>query len=258
METKKQTNEDKFRLVLSETKPVFEAMRVLNNFHNEVKISINNDGISIIEMDPANIELSILNIDSCAFTDYCITEKAEICINLKQFLDILKSVKKNEYLYIEQKKRDSEYLTLKVVGNSERIIRMPLIEISENYRKIPELEHRVILKIDSKEFSEQMKNLKNSGESIGFKFKENEFNLFNETGMTENIVNINADILYKKDLETAEKCKYSTEYLTKISRAFKISDSVIIKFNEDYPAIFEYKIEDKLKLNLILAPRVGN
>ena len=38
----------------------------------------------------------------------------------------------------------------------------------------------------------------------------------------------------------------------------KLSDTVTIRFNNDYPLKVEYKAMDKLMLSFILAPRVDN
>ncbi|MDP3734180.1 MAG: hypothetical protein Q8R37_03040, partial [Nanoarchaeota archaeon] len=57
---------------------------------------------------------------------------------------------------------------------------------------------------------------------------------------------------------TKYKAKYSLEYLKKMVAGEKLSDTVSLRFNTDYPLKLEYKITDKLLLSFILAPRVDN
>ncbi|RLE45267.1 DNA polymerase sliding clamp, partial [Candidatus Woesearchaeota archaeon] len=38
----------------------------------------------------------------------------------------------------------------------------------------------------------------------------------------------------------------------------KISEDVEVRFNQDYPLKLDYKVQDKLLLSFILAPRVEN
>ena len=54
------------------------------------------------------------------------------------------------------------------------------------------------------------------------------------------------------------KAKYSIEYLKKMIASSKVSDTVVVQFNKDYPLKLEYKVVDKMMLSFILAPRVEN
>ena len=54
------------------------------------------------------------------------------------------------------------------------------------------------------------------------------------------------------------KSKYSIEYLNKMIGGSKLSDSVTLQLNNDYPLKIEYKAIDKVDLAFILAPRVEN
>jgi len=75
-----------------------------------------------------------------------------------------------------------------------------------------------------------------------------------------------AKIEIKKDDETAIKtetqdkvrAKYSIEYLKKMIAGSKITDTVKIQFNKDYPLKLDFMKVDTVALSFILAPRVEN
>ena len=52
------------------------------------------------------------------------------------------------------------------------------------------------------------------------------------------------------------KSKYSIEYLKKMIAASKVSSTVKVQFNKDYPLKMEFLDLDKVMLSFILAPRV--
>jgi hypothetical protein len=47
-------------------------------------------------------------------------------------------------------------------------------------------------------------------------------------------------------------------YLKKIMACSRLTDKMIIKLKDDYPALFIYNVPDKLSMSFILAPRVEN
>ena len=63
----------------------------------------------------------------------------------------------------------------------------------------------------------------------------------------------NTDIVNSQNEEL--KSKYSTEYMKKIIKGAKLSNSVILQFGQDYPLTAEYRVIDRLSLIFILAPR---
>ena len=69
-------------------------------------------------------------------------------------------------------------------------------------------------------------------------------------------VEINADeetLLNGDDVAS----KYSIDYLKKIIKGSKLSDSVVVQFGQDYPLRIDYNVIDKMSLSFILAPRVS-
>ena len=54
------------------------------------------------------------------------------------------------------------------------------------------------------------------------------------------------------------RSRYSTEYLKKIIKGGKLSDTLTLWLSNDYPLKVEYKVIDRLSLTTILAPRVSN
>ena len=54
------------------------------------------------------------------------------------------------------------------------------------------------------------------------------------------------------------KSKYAIDYLMKFIKSSKLTNSVILQFDKDYPLKMDYIVKDKLALSFILAPRVSN
>ncbi|MCX8000616.1 MAG: hypothetical protein N3A69_16980, partial [Leptospiraceae bacterium] len=52
------------------------------------------------------------------------------------------------------------------------------------------------------------------------------------------------------------RARYPLDYLKKMVKAAKIADSVTLEWGQDYPIKLSFKLENKLSLSFVLAPRV--
>ena len=87
---------------------------------------------------------------------------------------------------------------------------------------------------------------------------KNAFIIKSEGNITEAKVEINADEETLLNLSGDEVfSKYSIDYLKKIIKGSKLSDSVVVQFGQDYPLRIDYNVIDKMSLSFILAPRVS-
>ena len=53
----------------------------------------------------------------------------------------------------------------------------------------------------------------------------------------------------------ASRSRYSLDYLKRIIKAKRLSDTVKVQLGPEYPARFTYEIHDKVRLSFIIAPR---
>lgn len=241
------------KIKISNIKVFLNTFKVLNNFLPECRLNITKTGIKICELDPASVLMVIANLKASSFEEYKITEKKEIGINVKKVLDVLKKIKKGETLSIELTEEDKFNMYLKIIGNSEKVVKIPLLDLDDfnNKSNIPDLKFGTKILVSSKEFKESVRFLKDNL-SIQFLFNRQDFLLKSED--TE--INLKEDLVIIKN--NSAKCKYSIEYLLKIAEAEVFNKFFTMEFNKDYPLKISYNMEDILDLSFILAPRVEN
>ena len=109
-------------------------------------------------------------------------------------------------------------------------------------------------------FNESIEDMDVVAESVAFSIEPDNFLIEAAGNLHSAKVNFSKGEDIKINLSGKDKimAKYSTEYLKKIIKGGKLSDTALINFSNDYPLKVEYKIMDKLDLQFILAPRVSN
>ena len=243
------------KLVLAEPKYLREPVLILSELVNEARFKIDRDKIEVIAMDPASVAMVIFKLLSSSFVEYNLEKEEEICINLDNFKQVLKRAKPNDSLMLELK-GNKLHVTLK--GDSVRKFSLSLINIEEEEQKIPDLKFLGNVEINNDLFNEAIEDMDVVAESVGLNLDSNKFSLNAAGNLNAADVVFNIDDDVKINSNTSIKARYSLEYLKKIIKGSKLSDSVILSFSSDYPLKAEYKIMDKLSLVTILAPRVSN
>ena len=255
-ETKKEIKEIdtiKARLNAIDFKNFFS---VLCGLHSEIRINFNQYGLNVIEMDPANIEMSILNLKNSAFMNYEINNNFSIGINLNQLKPIFKSIKKFDNLWIE-KDAESNKLKISIMGKITQVFNIPLLNLEDKKeQQQPDLSHTISAEINADEFKTAIDAAVNVSESLLINLKRENLELSAEGDINNFNTVLGSDFIRGNE---SAACKYSLEYLKKMIMPYKFFDKVKISVRNDYPIIFEYSADyDKFNLTLILAPRNEN
>jgi len=245
------------KLVLAEPKFFVDSINIISELVNEVRFKIDKDKIELIAMDPANVAMVIFKLLGSAFTEYSIDRELEIAINLENLKQILRRVRSSDVLILEL---DEEKNKLKVSlrGDTNRVFCVSLIDIEEGEQTIPNLKFSAKVETSSFVFDGAIEDVSIVAESVALHVFKNIFVIKSEGNITEAKVEINADEETLLNLSGDEVfSKYSIDYLKKIIKGSKLSDSVVVQFGQDYPLRIDYNVIDKMSLSFILAPRVS-
>lgn len=246
------------KLVLAEPKYLKESISIISDLVNEARFKINKEGIELVAMDPANVAMVVFKLLSSSFTEYDVKKDIEIAINLSNLKQILRRANPNDMLTLEL--GEGNKLKIQLKGNTTRTFNLPLIDLEEKDRKIPDLKFSVSVNMPTAVFNEAIQDVDVVAESVTFLAEPKKFTVHAEGDLSQASIEIKEDKETKINIEGNEKIrsKYSVEYLKKMINGSKIADEMVIRFNKDYPLKVEYKSLDKVMLSFILAPRVEN
>jgi proliferating cell nuclear antigen len=245
------------KLVLAEPRYLKDSISIISELVHETRIKIDNDGMELIAMDPANVAMVIFKLLSSCFTQYTIERPEEICINLNQLKQILRRVKADDILTLE---KDENKLNVHLKGTTSRSFSLPLIEYDEKEQKVPELDFPIVIHTKSDFFADSIEDVSIVAESVTLLAEKGKFSVKAEGDLSRAVVEISPDEQTSIQTDSVDifKAKYSIEYLKKMMGGSKLAENVSIYFNTDYPLKLQYTEVDKLQLSFILAPRVDN
>jgi proliferating cell nuclear antigen len=244
------------KLVLAEPRLLKESMNIISDLVNEVTLKIDQDKIELIAIDPANVAMIDFKLLSSAFVEYTVEKPEELAINLDHLKSVLKRAKPTDTVTMSMEEEKNR-LNIALKGQSVRTFNIPLINIEESEQKLPNLSFTSKVVMSSSKFDDAVEDMSIVAESVALNTKSDTLIIKSESNMRDAEVEIGASEETTIIADEENSSKYSMEYLKKVSKASKLSDSVSLEFGNDYPLRAEYKLLDKLRLAFILAPRVA-
>lgn len=244
------------KLTLAEPRYLKDSITLISELVNEASFKITPDYLELIAMDPANVAMVVFKLFSSAFTEYDVPKEVDLAINLNNLKQILRRAKPNDTLTLELGKE--EKLKIQLKGTSTRTFSLPLIDIEEKEKKVPQLEFPVSIEVSSTLIEEAIEDVDIVAESVSFIAEPKKLTIAAEGDLSDAKIEIlhGDDAKIKMTGSDKIKSKYSIEYLKTMIKAGKLADTATIQFNSDYPLKITFKEIDKFLLNFILAPRV--
>jgi len=237
-------------LKLDHPKLLADAVSIVSELVNEVRIKLLEDGMSIVAVDPANIALVIFKFPKESFSQYEIGNEVW-GVNLEDLKRILKRASTSSSVVFEQ---EDNQLKISIFDKVKRVFTLALVNVESEDKDIPELNFACKVEMDSSNFAQAVEDAKIVADSCALIAGEGFF-------MVEGSGNLNsARAEFSGDeavISGIAKSKYSLEYLMKFVKAGKISNRVVVNYSDDYPLRLDFPGE-KMGIGFVLAPRVEN
>jgi proliferating cell nuclear antigen len=229
-----------------------KAIEIISELVNEVRLKINEFGMSITAIDPANVAMVNLKIPKNIFSKFEI-EKESLGINLENLKKVLKRSSTGSSLIIEKK---DNLLEITIQDKIKRNFKINLIEIETEEidfnSKLQNMEFSTDVEINSLDFISSIEDCLIVSDACYFKKEDNNF-IIGAKSINSTFSEFSGDEA-KISGENANS-KYSLEYLSKFIKGAKICEKVGIKFATNHPLKINFN-SLSLDISFVLAPRV--
>lgn len=235
-------------------KPVLlsKAIELISELVTEVRLKVNDFGMSITAMDPANVSMVGFKLPKSAFSQFE-TGPEVLGINLDNLKRILKRCGVGSSLVLEKK---DNYLSIQIIDKIRRSFTLSLIEVeSEDIDfndKISRMEFSSRVEINSGDLVNSIEDCAIVSDACSFIIVEGKFVI-----EAKGIDSARSEFSGDEANINAENCKakYSLEYLQKFMKASKLAEKTTLNFAQDHPLKFDVRA-DFMEISFILAPRV--
>jgi proliferating cell nuclear antigen len=243
-----------FKITIADSETFKKQIKVISEIITEGKLKIHKDSFGLIAMDASNVVLVDYDVLSSYCTEYKADNEDEFAINFNTFYKTLKTASSNSVVVLS---KEDNKLILELKSETDRIFKLPILDIDEKDTKKPDLKHTCKIKVDSNTFKKEIEASDIVAESVSFITKDDKFTIKAEGDMSEFKCDFR-ELEIKTDKKTEIKSKYSIEYLKKIMEASAFCDNLEIDYSKDNPAQFIFNQPDKFKLDFTIAPRVSD
>jgi proliferating cell nuclear antigen len=247
------------KLTLIDPRYLKDSIGIISELVNDIDLRISKDKVEIVAMDPANVAMVIYKLLGSAFSEYEVDEEVVLGVNLSHLNQILKRAKPRDMLTLElddEKNRLNVFLR----GATNRSFVLSLLDTENKEQRVPNLKYDVNVETNNLLFNEAIEDMDVVADSLSLSLVGDKFVIEAEGHLNSAKVEITTD--EETDIVNSSgddvSSRYSIEYLKKIIKGSKLSNTVMLKFGQDYPLTIEYKVMDKLSLTFILDPRRVN
>lgn len=224
------------------------AIEIISELVTEVRIKINEFGMNITAIDPANVAMMRFKLPRSAFSQFE-TGNEVLGINLDNLKRILKRCGAGTPLILEKKEN---FLNIEIQGRIKRNFSLSLIEIEGQEKEMPILDFSALVEISSANLIPSIEDCAVVSDACSFIVKDKKF-IIEARGLNSARSEFSED---EARIESEEcKSKYSLEYLQKFAKGMKLCDKTILYFANDHPLKIDIKT-GYMELNFLLAPRV--
>lgn len=223
-------------------------VEIISDLVSEVRIKINEYGLSIVAMDPANVSMVSFKIPKSAFSQFEAGTET-LGINLDNLKQILKRCGSGSSLILEKK---DNLLEIKIQDRIKRNFTLNLIDIESEDKNIPNLEYSVKVEINSPDLIASIEDCLVVSDACSFSIEDEKF-IIEAKSLNSARTEFSSDEV-KIEAENA-KSRYSLEYLQKFMKGARLCDKSVLQFASDHPLRIDFRAEH-FELVFILAPRV--
>lgn len=221
---------------------------VISELVTEVRIKVNEFGLSITAMDPANVSMVRFVIPKSSFSVLEVDNEV-LGINLDNLKRILKRCGPGSSLIMEKK---DNYLNIQIQDRIKRNFNLSLIDVDSEDKEMRELDFSSKVELSSSDFIDSIEDCLIVSDACSFVVRDGKFAI-EAKGLNSAMSEFSGD----EAVIQAENCRsrYSLEYLQKFARGAKLSDKTVLRFADDHPLRIDIK-NGFMELSFLLAPRV--
>jgi proliferating cell nuclear antigen len=244
-----------FKAEIQDTRQLKDSLQAISNLISEGTFKISDDGLHLVAADPAMVALVDFTMQKEAFDQFEAAEESEIGLNLENLYSIIRRASSSDRLVMEL--NDSKFV-ITIKNNSTRQFSLPLLNLDDDEVSVDNLDFQAEADFKSSVLSDGIGDASVVGDSVTISAEDNEFTIKAEgdSSDAEFTIEEGSDGMMDLNVDSPVHSMFSLDYLNKMMKAEKLSDTVRVRLGDDFPVRLDFEVPEKLQLGFILAPRI--
>ena len=243
---------------MSDAKLLRDAITAISTLIDEGTFNVSPEGIKLRSMDPSRVAMVDFTMQKTAFNEYVSDQNAKICINLGEFLKLLKRAGRDEAVEILLDESKGQ-VVITIRGRYTRTFRMPTLEAIEDEVPTPRVTFNAKVTLTTDGLRHSLEDVALVSDHVRMETDGERF-MMSAKGdiMGANIeLEKGSDALLSLEVKEPSRATYPLSYLSDIVKAASAtSDIVALEFSTDMPVRLDFKQPYDGSLVYYLAPRI--
>ena len=215
------------KLKLDNPKIFSEIIGIISEMVLEVRIKVNNEGLSISAIDPANVAMILFKLPADAFSELEVEKEEILGVSLDNLKAVLRRVKAGSVLVME---KEENMLKIIIQDKIRKEFSLALIDVEGDEKPIPNLNFVSKIEMTSVDFSEAIEDCNVVADSCSFISAPDNFVIQGKG----NLNSFKSEFSDEVNIQAEEaSSKYSLEYLQKMIKGTKLADKVVLNFGNE-------------------------
>ncbi len=237
------------QLKLESPKIFADIITIISELVTEVRLKINNEGMHLTAIDPANVAMVYFRIPADLFSEFVIEKPEVLGVNLDSLKSVLRRCNPSSSLTIV---KEESSLKLGLHDRIKRDFSLALIEIEGDEKELPVWEFNSVIKMNSEELVEVIEDCLVVSDACTFSAETNKF-IVEASGLNSARAEFSSD---EVEIHSGNaSARFSLEYLNKFAKGAKISSRCTLSFSDNHPMRLDFHTGNVI-LSFVLAPRI--
>ena len=237
------------KLKLDNPKLFADLISIISELVTEVKFKVNQEGLSLNAIDPANVAMVHFKMPSSLFSQFELPKDEIIGINLENLKAVLRRCKAGSSLILE---KDDNILKIGIHDKVKRDFSLALLDIDSEEKELPQWEFKSVIKMDAEAFVEIVEDCLVVSDACTFIAEPQRF-IVEASGLNSARAEFSSDEI--EIYSDSGKARFSLDYLNKFTKGAKISSKVTLSFSDNHPMRIDFPTGNVM-LSFVLAPRI--
>lgn len=243
---------------MSDAKLLRDAVTAVSTLVDEGTFHTDSEGIKLRAMDPSRVAMVDFAMQKTAFDEYVSDEGAKICLNLSEFLKLIKRAGKDEAVEMLIDQGTGQFV-ITVRGKYMRTFRMPTLEASEDEVPTPKITFNAKVTLTADGLRQSLEDVALVSDHVRME-TDGETMAMSAKGdiMGANIeLKKGSDALLSLEAKEPSKSTFPLSYLSEIVKAASATSEIVtLEFSTDMPIRLDFKQSYDGTLVYYLAPRI--
>lgn len=231
-------------------------INLISNITDEINFKMDESEISISCLGFDHVSLIKANFPADFFNDYSCIKPLDIGVSVKNLNKLFSYCKINMGITMIFNEDDISFHMVNNDVEKEYVIKQ--VSIDEDQLQIPDCEYNYVMKMNSREFFEVTKELKDISGDMQLKIRDTKLHFKSESEIGSVKVKCGLKDFQKNTEADFLKMQFLSKYFHEFSKAHSLNTYINIEISPEVPVCMSYELFDDAIIKYYLAPKIDD